>query len=440
MNIERILSKLGIASLSEMQVNVGKTMLDNNHDIVVLSPTGTGKTLAYLLPLIQLINSTDDNVQGVVIVPGRELALQSATVMSGMGCGLRCMPCYGGRMTMEEHLAMRKIRPQIIFATPGRLNDHLDKGNIDASTIKYLVIDEFDKCLEMGFADEMSALIQKLHNVKKKVLLSATDAEAIPDFVNTDGMVRLDYLSAADTVKERVSTYRVTSPEKDKLHTLDQLLRLCGDGSTIVFVNYRDSVERVSGFLKEEGFSLSSYHGGLEQKERESALYRFENGSANILVSTDLASRGLDIPLVENIIHYHLPETEDAYIHRVGRTARWDADGRNFFLLGPSEQLPDYVEKDTPEFPLDDVPAKIAQPKKGTLYIGKGKQSKISKGDVVGFLCKKGGLKASEIGRIDIKDRYTYVAVPFAKVDNVLKMTSGEKIKGVKTIIEPLSD
>ena len=174
----------------------------------------------------------------------------------------------------------------------------------------------------------------------------------------------------------------------------------------------------------------------MEQKAREDALYKFSNASANIFVSTDLASRGLDIPSIGNIIHYHLPESEDGYVHRVGRTARWDAQGRTFFVLGPTEQVPDYVDAEVEEFDIPENLPKPAKPRMVTIYIGKGKKDKISKGDIVGFLCKKGGLEMSEIGRIDVKDRYAYAAIARTRLQQVLKMTSGEKIKGIKTIVE----
>lgn len=223
---------------------------------------------------------------------------------------------------------------------------------------------------------------------------------------------------------------------KDKLESLSQLLRSLGDASSIVFLNYRDSVERTNNYLVEQGFSTAYFHGGMEQKEREAALYRFSNGSANILVSTDLASRGLDIPDIDNIIHYHLPESEDGYIHRVGRTARWEAKGRAFFLLGPEEHIPDYVDAEVEGYEIPTELPEPAKPRMATIYIGKGKKDKISKGDILGFLCKKGGLKSAEIGKIDVNDRYAYAAVSRQKLRSVLNQVKGEKIKGIKTIVE----
>ena len=440
MDIQQILNKLRITALNEMQQHAAEAIKGSDGDVVLLSPTGSGKTLAYLLPLIQLIDNTSDNIQALVITPGRELSLQSDLVLKSMGCGLRSTACYGGRAAMEEHKVLKEVRPQIVFGTPGRLNDHLDKNNISHYYIRYLVIDEFDKCLEMGFQAEMEKLIKSLPGLKRRILLSATNAEQIPAFVNMHkkGTI-IDFLPEDEQTSKRITLYEVHSPQKDKLETLRQLLLTFGDQSSIVFLNYRDAVERVNSYLREQGFVTSCFHGGLEQKEREAALYRFSNGSANVLVATDLASRGLDIPDIQNIVHYHLPESEEGYIHRVDRTARWDAKGRTFFILNAGESIPNYVEGDVENYLLPSPfgeKMEVRHPRMATIYIGKGKKDKISKGDIVGFLCKAGGLKVDEIGRIDVKDRYSYAAVKHEKLQQVLQQTCGEKIKGIKTIVE----
>ena len=436
MDIDRTLEKLGFAELNPMQKKAIKTIGEGTDDVVILSPTGSGKTLAYLLPLIEKVDASLSQVQVVVVVPGRELALQSQTVLKNLGCGLRSMALYGGRATMDEHRQMREIKPQVVFATPGRINDQLDKGNISSLFVKYVVIDEFDKCLEMGFRDEMSRLMGKLRHAEQHVLLSATDAEEIPQFVRMGKTRRLNFLLDEEQIPQRIIIYKVESPVKDKLESLACLLRSLGNESSIVFLNYRDSVERTDHYLRKCGFTTSAFHGGLEQKEREAALYRFSNASSNILVCTDLASRGLDIPDIQNIIHYHLPLGAEGYVHRVGRTGRWDKSGRTFFVLGPEEFIPEYVKGDVETYQIPEDLPEPALPRMSTVYIGKGKKDKISKGDIVGFLCKKGGLKSDEIGRIDVNDRYCYAAVKREKLDMLLRNVSGEKIKGVKTIVE----
>lgn len=435
MNIEETTHKLGI-ELNNMQQASAKAILHGEDDVVILSPTGSGKTLAYLLPLLQQLNAQSDDVQAVVLVPGRELAIQTEQVMKSAATGLRSMALYGGRPTMDEHRMMRKVMPQIVFATPGRINDHLLKRNIEPDSIKWLVIDEFDKCLEMGFLNEMSEVLARLPQVERRVLLSATNAGEIPQFVNMGRTQRIDYTSGEEQLQERIAAFTVKSEQKDKLPALCRLLCYLGDQRSIVFLNHRDAAERAAGYLQEQGFVPSLFHGGLDQRQREDAIYKFSNGSANILVCTDLASRGLDMPDIQNVIHYHLPETQEAYVHRMGRTARWDKGGCVYYLLNSSDRLPDYVSPEPTELQLPEQLGEPQLPLMATIYIGKGKKDKISRGDVVGFLCKKAHISASDVGRIDVKERYAYAAVKRDKVQQVIRLASGEKIKGVRTLVE----
>lgn len=432
-----ILDNLGISELNDMQKKMSEAFLHSGSDIVLLSPTGTGKTLAYLLPLVASVDKANDNVQAVVVVPGRELALQSVNVLRAMKCGVRGYACYGGRQTMDEHREIRKLMPQIIFATPGRLNDHIDKDNISIAHVRTVVIDEFDKCLDMGFSGEMMSLMTKLRFASRHVLLSATAVDAIPQYVNISNTRMIDYRTENNDLSDRIRIHVLRSVKKDKLDTLYACLCSIGSDSAVVFVNYRDSVERVADYLCEKGFVVSAFHGGLDQKEREAALYKFSNGSANIMVCTDLASRGLDIDGIGHVIHYHLPETREACTHRNGRTARWDATGDVIFLLGPSETLPDYVISND-EMTLPDILPQPSKPRMATIYIGKGKKDKISRGDILGLICKKGGVDKDNVGKIDVKERYAYVAVSTDVVKQLLQKLRNEKIKGVKTVFELL--
>ncbi len=437
MDTDKITEKLGI-TMSSMQQAAAAAIIEGSDNVEVLSPTGSGKTLAYLLPLAQLIDSTSDELQAIVIVPGRELAIQSAEVLASLKAGVRGYASHGGRSAMDEHRELRKVMPHVVFATPGRLNDHLDKANIESNSVRWIVIDEFDKCLQMGFADEMNRAMEHMPRTARRIFLSATD---MVDDGRANGELSpvgfhvVDFLETNED-NERVSISIVRSPDKDKLRTLANLLACFGDVSTIVFLNYRDSVERTAEFLRSEGFSLTAYHGGLDQRQREEAIYRFANGSANILVSTNLGSRGLDIPNVRNIVHYHLPETEEDYTHRVGRTARWDKTGDTYFILSEGETLPDYVDALTCDFEFPESLPAPAKSRMTTLYIGKGKKDKVSKGDILGFLCKTGGLKGAEIGRIDVYDYYAYAAVDNKKLNSVLKNVQGCKIKGKRTKVE----
>ena len=294
-----------------------------------------------------------------------------------------------------------------------------------------MVIDEFDKCLELGFRDEMSQIFAHLPGVRKRFLLSATDNEEITRFLPE--YVRLDYLDSTEAA-ERIEQLYVSSPQKDKLETLADLLLSVGNQTSIVFVGFRESVERVAKFLRERGFVASSLHGGLEQRQRERELFRFVAGSTNILVSTDLAARGLDIQALDNVIHYHLPLNEQAFIHRNGRTARWDREGRSFIILGPEETLPPYVVAD--KFSVSHSTRSPQHPLWSSIYIGKGKKDKISKGDIAGFFMKVGGLDKDDVGRIDVRDYHSFVAINRKRTSETLIRLRGQKIKGIKTIFE----
>lgn len=441
MNREELFLNLKIEKLTPMQEATAVAFRERE-DVVLLSPTGSGKTLAYLLPLVEWLDGLPSEQQGVVkavvLVPSRELALQTEQVMKQMKCLHRVMCCYGGRPAMEEHRTMKQLRPEVIVATPGRMNDHLHKQNFDASTVELLVIDEFDKSLELGFQEEMAEVIAQLPSLKKRVLLSATEADAIPDFVGQhlaeQHYIRLDYLTE-EKVSDRLALQRVDSPEKDKLETLFRLLCTLGSSSTLVFVNYRESVERVVAYLRSKKFPCDAFHGGMEQPLREKALYKFRNGSCPVLVSTDLAARGLDIAHMDHVVHYHLPVNEEAFTHRNGRTARWQSIGTSYLILHAEEHLPDYVPQDIPVFEVKEG-MKVPKSRWTTLYIGRGKKDKVNKIDIVGFLYKKGGLVRDDVGSVDVMEHHAFVAVRREKVKQLLALVQGEKLKGQKTVIE----
>ncbi len=438
MNLQTILNRLNIERLSPMQQEVLEAGRKGD-DLILLSPTGTGKTLAFLLPLVESLQPDVEGVQAVVLVPSRELALQIEQVFKAMGTGFKVMSCYGGRPAMEEHRTMNSLHPDVIIGTPGRMNDHLGKQNFDADTVRLLVIDEFDKSLELGFQEEMAEVIGALPRLRQRYLLSATDAEEIPRFTGVDRRTRkLNFLSEEEKpAAASLQVYCVPSPVKDKLETLYRLVCALGSEPTLVFCNYRESVDRVGKYLHSMKVYCETFHGGMEQEDRERALYKFRNGSCHIFISTDLAARGLDIPEIKNVVHYHLPVAEDGYIHRNGRTARWDADGKAYLILGPEEKMPEFVPADVETFVFPDPLPQPELPEFLTLYIGKGKKDKINKIDIVGFLSKKGGLNRDEIGRVDVKDHYAFAAISRKKARQVLALIRNEKIKGIKTLIEP---
>lgn len=431
------LSALGIQTLNPMQEEMRDAM--RRHDsVVLLSPTGSGKTLGYMLPILETMHPKA-HPTALILVPSRELAIQTQTVASRLCRDIKAYACYGGRPAMDEHRAMRNISPQIIVGTPGRILDHLQKGNFEFQDIDTLVIDEFDKSLELGFRQQMADILEILPSIRKRILLSATDTPEIPSFVGVAKVHRMDYLADTDTdYSDRIRQYLLRSPEKDKLKTLARLLCSLGSTPSIVFLNYREAVDRVYQFLHKAGFCVSSFHGAMEQKDRERALFRFQSGCANVLVSTDLAARGLDITDVENVIHYHLPMNNEAYIHRNGRTARWDRAGASYLILGPEENL-EKLQCLTGMIPMEVPDAyRVPSSRWETLYIGRGKKDKVNKVDIVGFLSKTGGLGRDQLGMVMVFPHWSFVAVDRSCIRSLMSRIEGQKIKGQKTIIEPI--
>ncbi len=439
--IASALNNLGITQLNEMQQQAYNEAQSSN-DLILLSPTGSGKTLAFLLPLIERLTDGVNGVQALILAPSRELALQIEKVFKAMNTPWRSCCCYGGHPIAEEKKSIYGNNPTVIIGTPGRVGDHLYKGTFHPFGIKTLIIDEFDKSLEFGFHDEMADIIEQLPNLEKRVLTSATDAAEIPEFTGLDRTTKLDFLdhSASERGESRLTLRRVISPAKDKIETLYKLLCSLGSSSSIVFCNHREAVDRVESLLNERSLYAERFHGGMEQPDRERALYKFRNASCNVLVSTDLAARGLDIPEVEHIIHYHMPPQEDAFTHRNGRTARWEASGTSYILLSEEERLPKYFSDEQEEaIEIHELPTETNRPSKPlwtTLYIGKGRKDKISKMDVAGFLYKKGGLGREDVGVIDMLEHYGFVAVRRDKLKSMMRLIRDEKIKGLRVLIE----
>jgi ATP-dependent RNA helicase DeaD len=433
-SFDNILSNLKIDKLNEMQEASLKAN-EEHSDVVLLSATGSGKTLAFLLPILQLNDAANKNTQALIIVPSRELALQIEQVFRTMQTGLKITSCYGGhlRETEENNLIQA---PALIVGTPGRLADHIRRGNITVDAIKTVVLDEFDKSLELGFQEEMALIIGSLPNVNKRILTSATEAVEIPAFIGLTNPARLNFLPADNSTKEALAIKTVLADDKDKSETLFRLICALGNRSTIVFLNHRDAVQRTSDFLSSKGITNEFYHGALEQQERDSALSKFRNGSTNVLVTTDLAARGLDIPNIRYIVHYHLPQTEDVFTHRNGRTARMEASGTAILIIGPEEKLPDYIQGDVEQMQLPETIVLPEKPKWTTLFIAAGKKDKVNKVDIVGFLSNKGNLKKEDIGLIDVKDFFSFVAVRKTKVGAALQAIKNEKIKNKKVKIE----
>jgi len=424
---KEIINKLGISALNEMQV-LADVAISNNENVILLSPTGTGKTLAFLLPIINQMNFENNGVQLIIVVPSRELAIQIEQVIREMGTGLKCNSVYGGQSFNQDRINLKHV-PAIIVGTPGRLADHLNRNTFSLDFVKTMVLDEFDKSLEIGFEDELKIICSSLYHVKKRILTSATNQVEIPRFVNLESPEIVNNLKKGDGVLKIKS---ILSADKDKLESLsDALLKLNGK-SGILFCNYKDSINRVSDFLSHKGISHGCFYGGLEQNDRELALIKFRNGSHNLIVATDLAARGLDIDKIDFIMHYHLPLREHEFIHRNGRTARMHNNGTVFILHHSDEKLPDFIpDMETAEL-LRVEESKASE--WSTVMISGGRRDKISKGDVVGFCIKQGGLNSEDLGLIELQQNNSFVAVKTKMVSQLIEKIDRTKLKTKKIL------
>ncbi len=434
LDITHICNQLGFDNLNAMQE---ETLLaaGSDNDLMILSKTGSGKTLAFLLAVLRQLEDIPLRTQAFIIVPTRELAQQIEDVFRKMGTGLKLTACYGGhKREIEENNLIDP--PSIIVGTPGRLCDHIRRKNITLDFVKTLVLDEFDKALELGFEDEMEFIISSLPHINKRILCSATQMEVLPAFIQLHNTKEINYLDVKLTDSLGIDYQKVISEEKDKSAVLYQLLCHLGARCSIIFCNHRESVERLSAILKEQFIQNVFYHGAMEQRDRDLNLFKFKSGSVPYLICTDLGSRGLDIAHVRHIIHYHLPFTEDIFTHRNGRTARMDASGSVIVMLQKDEKLPDFVPLDTVEIVLSD---EAEQPKKAdwtSVIIHAGKKNKINKIDIVGFLIQRGELRKEDIGLIEVKDFISLVAIRRSIVGRTMHNIRDQRLKNKKIKIE----
>lgn len=424
-----ILSKLGISSLNEMQLEA-KKVLATADEVLLLSPTGTGKTLAFLLPLIAALDPDNRKIQVLIIVPSRELAIQIVQVIRDMGSGFKANAFYGGRAGSKDKIDLNHP-PAILVGTPGRIASHIYRETFDLSEIKTVVLDEFDKSLEIGFDDEMIEIIEALPHLQKKVLTSATYGVEIPDFVAFESPVEVNFLTEK---KKELSLEMVRSNSSDKTETLIRTLCHIGSQPGIIFCNYKDTIAEVSDLLAEHNVGHVTFHGGMEQRDRERALIKFRNGTERILIATDLASRGLDIPDLKFIIHYQLPHRAEEFTHRNGRTARMHAEGTAYIIKSKQEKWPDFMPELDP-IRLTNQPLPSSTGWK-TLFISGGRKDKISKGDLAGLFFKQGNLAKNELGLIELKTDCAFVAVADNKANQVIERTNNTRLKKKKVRVQ----
>jgi ATP-dependent RNA helicase DeaD len=428
-----ILLNLGIEQLNEMQVSAEEAILKNANTLL-LSPTGSGKTLAFLLPIFQLLEDQINQVQCLILVPSRELGLQIEQVWKKMGTSHKVNVCYGGH-SIETEIKNLSQAPALLIGTPGRIADHIDRGTFNPDTIQTLILDEFDKSLQLGFHEQMSFIMQRLPKLNKRVLVSATSDIEIPKYTRVVNPTILDFIPS-ESEATNLTTKMVVSKEKDKLNSLFNLICSLKSEQAIIFCNHRDAAERISDTLNEKSIYATYYHGGMDQDERERALIQFRNGSVSYLITTDLAARGLDIPEMKHVIHYHLPAKEDEFTHRNGRTARMLASGTAYIIIHESEKQLDYIDYKMSVLNVENATKLPKAPEFQTIYISGGKKTKLNKIDIVGFFSQKGKLEKGDLGLIEVKDFISFAAVKSNKVKDFLANIRDEKMKGKKFKIE----
>lgn len=427
-NQQNILAKLKIEKINPMQEET-QSAVASSSEVVLLSPTGTGKTLAFLLPIVASLDENESEIQAMIIVPSRELAIQIEQVFREMGSGFKSNAVYGGSLFSKDK-ANLKHRPAILVGTPGRIFDHLRRTTFSTEKITTLVLDEFDKSLEVGFESEMTQILSLLPNLSTKILTSATQAVQIPSFVGLKKPTYIDYLG---TKKSKLEMKMVMSPEKNKLNTLFDTLCFLGNHPGIIFCNFKDTVQFVSKFLTEKNIPHGCFYGGMEQKERERSLIKFRNGTHKLIIATDLAARGIDVPEIKFIIHYHLPIKESEFTHRNGRTARMNSEGTAYVLQYEKDYKPDFVKN----IPVQELTKAVLPVETDwtTLFISGGRQDKISKGDIAGLFFKQGNLTKEELGTIELKIDCAFVAVASSKANGIIKLLNNTKLKNKKVRI-----
>ncbi len=425
--IDAILKNLKFNALTDVQNEVLEKRQESKN-ILLLSPTGSGKTLAFLLPLALSLDNKMSGVQCLILAPTRELALQISNVFKEMKTGFQSTVCYGGHSLQIEKNNL-SVAPSVIIGTPGRITDHISRGNIELKHVQHLIIDEYDKCLELGFEEQLSYILGAMNNIQSTTLVSATELESIPAYFPFSQYETVNFLHQETQLN--LTYWKLTVDKETETRQMASLLSSFKGEPTLVFCNFRETTEYLQEEMEKFAVESIVYHGGLEQEERERALIKFRNGSVSTLICTDLGSRGLDIPDIQNVVHFQYPQTRDAYVHRNGRTARMKSDGNIYLLIDKKATLPDYIDAPKNEVQLNNRIYAFESPWI-TLYFSAGKKDKINKIDLVGFLTQKGELKKEEIGLITVRDHSSYVAVSRKKVKETLNKIRIHKVKGKK--------
>ena len=455
--LTQALAELNFTQPTPVQALVLPPALDGQ-DVAGQAPTGSGKTAAYGLAILSQVDPTAKAVQALVLVPARELALQVREALKALGKhlaapGLRVAALYGGHAMRDEVKTLQQT-PHVVVTTPGRLLDHLEKRSIIPNQLKVLVLDEADKLLELKFQEQMATIVSRLPRRRQPLLFSATMPDKVMALVR-EYLTRPRLLTAegglvpgaageggAAIMPTSLTLHgHVLAAVEQKPAALYHLLQQPGTGQALIFANTREKVQELTQFLRGRGVAAEALHGKLPQPERDKALLKLRNHSAQAVVATDVAARGLDISALDTVVQYDLPHDAETFQHRAGRTARAGAAGIAHLLATPPEQTRvqgwpaaqavQWARLTPPPLPAASA-ARPPRPETVTLHVTAGKKHKVSAHDLVGTIVNVGGLARDAVGRIEVFDWYSYVAVPRKQTAGLLEKLNGAKVKGVK--------
>jgi len=431
------LTSLGFTTMSEIQEKAINPILEGN-DILAQSKTGSGKTLAFGLPCVMRTDTNNYKPQTIVITPTRELADQVAVELRKLAAykpNLKILTLYGGVPLRAQAESLAK-GAHILIGTPGRIQDHLAKETLTLESIKTLVLDEADRMLDMGFYDEIVKIGSNMPRAKQTLLFSATFPEKIEKLAKA--LLKQPLSIKVDTILESDKIDEIVYETSDKFKTLTALIQSYKPESLLVFCNTKAEVISLTDTLHQRGHSAIDIHGDLEQRERNESVIAFSNGSKRIMVATDVASRGLDIKDIELVINYDLPFDQEVYTHRIGRTGRADATGTAISLYAPRDSDKcAYITSQARTAQMKDLRVDAAFKmisKYDTLCINGGKKTKLRAGDILGTLCKEIGIDPKMIGKINITDTKSYVALHHTVIDRVFKALKKTTIKKKKYV------
>lgn len=463
--ILKALDALGYNKPSDVQQRVIPEILQGK-DVIVKSQTGSGKTAAFGIPLCEKLNWDEQKPQALVLTPTRELAIQVKEEIMSIGRFKRIRPvAVFGKQPFSDQARELKQRTHIVVGTPGRVMDHIDRGSLNTLNIKYLIIDEADEMLNMGFIDQVREILRGLNKNRQSILLSATISEEILNLCNEymNNPISIE-IKAQKLITDNINheLYRVN--EQYKMEELNKLLISEAPKTAVIFCKTKENVDKVFEALGRKRYSIGKIHGGMLQKERMDQMDRFKKGNFRILIATDVAARGIDVEGITHVINYDLPVEKEAYVHRIGRTGRAGAKGKALSLVNQYEDrllnlIQEYIGF---EIPLKDLPsedevkakemegvkilksnptvkkqkAKAVSKDITKIYLNGGKKKKIRPGDIVGAISRIEGITAEDIGIIDVQDTVSYVDILNGKGNKVIDGLRNGTIKGKKLKIE----